>query len=76
MKHLINKLTGGDMWVHESRANEYLAAGHTLAADSKPVKKVEAPIMPEPEAKEVKEDPKEKKAEKPVKKTTVKRGKR
>ena len=27
-----NKLTGGLMLVHESRVDEYLAAGHTLAA--------------------------------------------
>ena len=26
-----NKLSGGDMWVHEDRVEEYLAAGHTLA---------------------------------------------
>ncbi len=32
MIKLINRLTGGDMWVHESRVDEYLAAGHKLAA--------------------------------------------
>ena len=76
MRRFINKLTGGDMWVHESRVDEYLAAGYKLAASSQPVKKVETPIMPEPEAPEVKEEPKEEKAEKPVKKSMVKRGKR
>lgn len=33
MIKLINVYTGGDMWVHESRLEEYLAAGHKPAAD-------------------------------------------
>ena len=72
MKRMINKLTGTGMWVHESRVEEYLAAGHVLAASPKPEKKVEAPIMNEPEAKE---EPKEEQAAKPVKKVTAKRRK-
>ena len=52
MRRMINKLTGTGMWVHESRVDEYLAAGHVLAASSKPEKKVEAPIMNKPEAQE------------------------
>lgn len=28
MRHLINKLTGGDMWVADGREKEYLEAGH------------------------------------------------
>ena len=32
MVQFINKLTGGPMWVHESRVEEYKAAGHKLAA--------------------------------------------
>ena len=28
--------TGGEMWVHESRLDEYLAAGHKLAAPPMP----------------------------------------
>ena len=32
MIRLINKTTGGEMWVHESRLDEYLAAGHKFAA--------------------------------------------
>ena len=32
MVRLKNRVTGGDMWVHESRLDEYLAAGHKLAA--------------------------------------------
>ena len=30
MVRLINRDTGGDTWVHESRLEEYLAAGHKL----------------------------------------------
>jgi len=32
MIKLQNARTGGEMWVHESRLDEYLAAGHKLAA--------------------------------------------
>ena len=32
MKKLINKLTGGEMWVADNRVEKYLAAGHRLAA--------------------------------------------
>lgn len=71
MRRLINRMTGGDMWVHESRVDEYLAAGHALAATPAPAKKAEAPAMP-------KEEVKEEQVGKPVvKKTTAtKRGKR
>ena len=72
MRRLINKLTGGDMWVADNRVDEYLAAGHALAAGSKPAK-VEAPIMNEPEAKEVEDQDQ---AEKPVKKFAAKGRKR
>ena len=58
MRRLINRMTGGDMWVHESRVDEYLAAGHSLAAAFKPVKKAEAPATIEPEAKEKPEEDK------------------
>ena len=40
MIKLVHAITGGDMWVHESRLEEYLAAGHKLAAHPK---KEEAP---------------------------------
>jgi len=33
MIQFINKETGGIMWVHESRVEEYKAAGHRPAAD-------------------------------------------
>lgn len=32
MIKLIHARSGGEMWVHESRLDEYLAAGHKLAA--------------------------------------------
>lgn len=52
---LINQLTGGTMWVHESRLEEYLAAGHKLAASPKltgaPKAKPEAPAAKKPAAK-------------------------
>ena len=35
MVKLIHAVSRGDMWVHESRVHEYLAAGHKLAAPPK-----------------------------------------
>ena len=32
MIRMINAITGSTMWVHESRIDEYTAAGHKLAA--------------------------------------------
>lgn len=44
MKHLINRLTGGDMWVADNRVDKYLAAGHRLAASTvKPTETTEEP---------------------------------
>ena len=37
MVAFINRDSGGIMYVHESRVEEYLAAGHHLAAPPKPV---------------------------------------
>lgn len=34
---MINRVTGGDMWVHEDRVNSYIAAGHRLAAPTSSV---------------------------------------
>lgn len=31
MVEFINAMTGGPMWVHESRVEEYLARGHKIA---------------------------------------------
>lgn len=42
MIKLINATSGGEMWVHESRLDEYLALGHKLAAP---------PMPPPPKAK-------------------------
>lgn len=36
MVKLIHRDTGGDMWVHETRVNEYLAKGHKLAPPPSP----------------------------------------
>ena len=36
MVHFKHRLFGTDMWVDESRVDEYKAAGHKLAADIKP----------------------------------------
>lgn len=69
MRKFINKLTGGDMWVADSRVEEYKAAGYKLAADLPPVKPTEKKLEAE-----VKEE--EKPEEAPVKKTTAKRRKR
>lgn len=47
MVKFINKLTGGEMWVHETRVEEYKAAGHTPAAA--PVTETpDAPKKPKP----------------------------
>jgi len=35
MVRFINRVTGSVMWVHESRLQEYLAAGHKLAASTR-----------------------------------------
>lgn len=32
MTRFINRITGGEMWVADDRAGEYIAAGHRLAA--------------------------------------------
>ena len=39
MVKFINCHTGSVMWVHESRVEEYIAAGHKLAAVPQPEKK-------------------------------------
>lgn len=41
MIKFINRLTGTEMWVADNRVDEYLAAGHKLAADI--FKKAEKP---------------------------------
>ena len=39
MIKLVNRQTGGDMWVHESRLDEYLEAGHKFASYTPPENK-------------------------------------
>lgn len=43
MIKLINCGTGTDMWVAEDRLQEYLAAGHKLAAEPAPAKPARKP---------------------------------
>ena len=43
MIRMVNRITGADMWVHESRLDEYLEAGHRLASTPEPP----APAEPE-----------------------------
>ena len=46
MIRMINKITGSTMWVHESRLEEYLEAGHSLASlpeKPKPTEPVKRP---------------------------------
>lgn len=43
MVAFINKMSGGLMYVHESRVEEYLAAGHKLAAAPRPAGPPKAP---------------------------------
>lgn len=38
MVKMINRVTGSIMWVTEERKDEYLAAGHKLAAEPAPTK--------------------------------------
>lgn len=44
MIKLINRMTNTEMWVADERKDEYLAAGHVLAAEisAKPTETVEA----------------------------------
>lgn len=51
MIELINKTTGGRMWVHESRLDKYLAAGHVPAAKA---------VSEEPEKTQERKTPKRK----------------
>ena len=41
MVRLVNRLTGTEMWVHETRLSEYLAAGHVPAASPEGTKEPE-----------------------------------
>ena len=41
MIKFINAQTGGEMWVHESRVDEYVAMGHKIAPRPVPATKAE-----------------------------------
>ena len=52
MRKFINKLTGGEMWVADSREKEYLEAGHKPASfTEKPTGIVATSQQQEPEEK-------------------------
>ena len=51
MIKFINRVTGSEMWVHESRVDEYLAAGHRPAAAPAPEKKPAAQRTQKPRTK-------------------------
>ena len=55
MIKFINKMFGTEMWVDESRVDEYIAAGHALAADT--VKKtVEKKIQPTEDVQDIEKE--------------------
>ncbi len=55
MIKLINKTTNTPMWVADERKDEYLAAGHKLAASPVAIKPIEEPKVEDvPEVKETK----------------------
>ncbi len=43
MTKMIDRVTGVSMWVADNRVEEYLAAGHKLAADLQPEPQEEKP---------------------------------
>ena len=51
MIKLINKLTGGEMWVADNRLDKYLEAGHKLASST--AEEPKAPEAKKPVAKKV-----------------------
>lgn len=56
MIKMINRLTGGEMWVADDRVEEYKAAGHKLAAKTHKAEpteeiKAETPAKPKRNAK-------------------------
>lgn len=69
MVKFIHNLTGTEMWVADERKDEYLAAGHKLAAESC-AKPAEVAVVEEPK-KAVDEEPK-----KASRKKTVSKGRK
>lgn len=43
MIRLIDRVTGVEIFVHDSKVEEYLAAGHKLAANAQPKEETKAP---------------------------------
>jgi hypothetical protein len=55
MTKMIDRATGVSMWVADNRVEEYLAAGHKLAASPVAIKPIEEPKVEDvPEVKETK----------------------
>ena len=71
MRRLLNGFTNTEMFVADDRVDEYLAAGHVLAADSPVTKKAET-VKEEPKAEPVKAEPKKAPAKKTVSKVAKK----
>lgn len=71
MKRMINGFTNTEMFVADNRVDEYLAAGHVLAADPPVTKKAET-VKEEPKAEPVKAEPKKAPAKKTVSKVAKK----
>lgn len=60
MVKFINRRTGSSFWVADDKVEEYKAAGHKLAAESRPVKPKEETVQEE------KEEVEEVKAKRPL----------
>lgn len=72
MRRMLNGFTNTEMFVADDRVDEYLAAGHVLAADPPVTKKAET-VKEEPKKVEpVKAEPKKVPAKKTVSKVTKK----
>ena len=68
---MINGFANTEMFVADNRVDEYLAAGHVLAADPPVTKKAET-VKEEPKAEPVKAEPKKAPAKKTVSKVAKK----
>ena len=71
MRKMLNGFTNTEMFVADDRVDEYLAAGHVLAADPPVTKKAET-VKEEPKAEPVKAEPKKAPAKKTVAKVAKK----
>lgn len=71
MRKMLNGFTNTEMFVADDRVDEYLAAGHVLAADPPVTKKAET-VKEEPKAEPIKAEPKKAPAKKTVSKVAKK----